>query len=75
MSMPKFDNVSVTKKANVFFDGKCVSHTVHFADGKLLRVDGDVVSGGDASGKAAQATPAAPSTAAKPSAPLPVVNQ
>lgn len=49
--------------------------TVHFADGKLLRVDGDVVSGGDASGKAAQSTPAAPSIAAKPSAPLPVVNQ
>jgi uncharacterized protein YaiE (UPF0345 family) len=32
--MSKFDNVSVTKKANVFFDGKCVSHTIHFADGK-----------------------------------------
>ena len=31
--MSKFDNVSVTKKANVYFDGKCVSHTVHFADG------------------------------------------
>jgi purine/pyrimidine-nucleoside phosphorylase len=29
----KFDNVSVTKKANVYFDGKCVSHTVHFPDG------------------------------------------
>ena len=28
--MAKFDNVSVTKKANVFFDGKCVSHTVLF---------------------------------------------
>ena len=31
--MSRFDNVSVTKKANVYFDGKCVSHTVHFADG------------------------------------------
>ena len=31
--MEKFDNVSVVKKANVYFDGKCVSHTVHFADG------------------------------------------
>jgi purine/pyrimidine-nucleoside phosphorylase len=31
--MTKFDNVSVTKKANVYFDGKCVSHTVHFGDG------------------------------------------
>ena len=29
----KIDNISVVKKANVFFDGKCVSHTVQFADG------------------------------------------
>ncbi len=29
----QFDNVSVIKKSNVFFDGKCVSHTVLFADG------------------------------------------
>ncbi|MES1982341.1 MAG: pyrimidine/purine nucleoside phosphorylase [Pseudomonadota bacterium] len=29
----KFDNVSVVKKANVFFDGQCVSHSVLFADG------------------------------------------
>ncbi|MEO6421564.1 MAG: pyrimidine/purine nucleoside phosphorylase [Candidatus Nitrotoga sp.] len=32
--MPQFDNVSVVKKANVFFDGKCVSHSVLFPDGK-----------------------------------------
>ena len=31
--MSKFDNVSVIKKANVYFDGKCVSHTIHFSDG------------------------------------------
>lgn len=31
--MTQFDNVSVVKKANLFFDGKCVSHTVLFADG------------------------------------------
>ena len=31
--MSQFDNVSVAKKANVYFDGKCVSHTVQFADG------------------------------------------
>lgn len=31
--MTQFDNVSVVKKANVYFDGKCVSHTVLFADG------------------------------------------
>ena len=31
--MPQFDNVSVLKQANVYFDGKCVSHTVVLADG------------------------------------------
>lgn len=29
----EFGNVSVIKKANVYFDGKCVSHSVRFADG------------------------------------------
>jgi uncharacterized protein YaiE (UPF0345 family) len=29
----QFDNVSVVKKANIYFDGKCVSHNVVFADG------------------------------------------
>ena len=29
----QFDQVSVVKKANIYFDGKCVSHTVIFADG------------------------------------------
>lgn len=29
----QFDNVSVIKKSNVYFDGKCVSHTVLLADG------------------------------------------
>ena len=29
----QFDNVAVVKKANIYFDGKCVSHTVLFADG------------------------------------------
>lgn len=29
----QFDGVSVIKKANVYFDGKCVSHTVTMADG------------------------------------------
>ena len=29
----QFDGVSVVKKGNVFFDGKCVSHSVLFADG------------------------------------------
>ena len=31
--MSQFENVCVTKKANVYFDGKCVSHSVQFADG------------------------------------------
>src|SRR5574343_5067 len=31
--MSQYDNVSVVKKANVYFDGKCVSHTVILADG------------------------------------------
>jgi uncharacterized protein YaiE (UPF0345 family) len=29
----QFDNVSVTKKSAIYFDGKCVSHTVLFSDG------------------------------------------
>lgn len=29
----QFDQVSVVTKANIYFDGKCVSHTVLFADG------------------------------------------
>ena len=33
MSQNQFDAVSVVKKANVYFDGKCVSHTVVLADG------------------------------------------
>lgn len=31
--MSQFDDVSVVKKANVYFDGRCVSHTVLFPDG------------------------------------------
>lgn len=31
--MSQFDNVSVIKQANVYFDGKCVSHTLIFSDG------------------------------------------
>lgn len=31
--MSQFDNVSVVKKANIYFDGQCVSHTVLFPDG------------------------------------------
>jgi purine/pyrimidine-nucleoside phosphorylase len=31
--MSQFDNVSVLKQGNVYFDGLCVSHTVILADG------------------------------------------
>ena len=31
--MTQFESVTVTKQANVYFDGKCVSHTLQFADG------------------------------------------
>lgn len=31
--MSQFDNVSVVKKSNIYFDGKCVSHSILFADG------------------------------------------
>ena len=40
----RFDNVSVGKKANVFFDGKCVSHSVFFPDGTRKTV-GVIMSG------------------------------
>jgi uncharacterized protein YaiE (UPF0345 family) len=33
MNSSQFDNVSVVKQANVYFDGKCISHTVLLADG------------------------------------------
>ena len=32
-SMSQFNNVSVVVKANVYFDGKCVSHSITLADG------------------------------------------
>jgi len=36
--MSQFDNVSVIKQANVYFDGKCVSHTLIFPDGSRKSV-------------------------------------
>jgi hypothetical protein len=36
--MSQFDNVAVLKQANVYFDGKCVSHAVQFADGSKKSV-------------------------------------
>jgi len=31
--MPSFPNVTVDAKANIYFDGRVVSHTLHFPDG------------------------------------------
>jgi purine/pyrimidine-nucleoside phosphorylase len=33
MTTDKFDGVAVATKANVYFDGKCVSHGITLADG------------------------------------------
>ena len=33
MTTDKIDNISVTTQASVYFDGKCVSHGITFADG------------------------------------------
>lgn len=34
MTETQFNHVSVEKKANIYFEGRCMSHTVLFADGK-----------------------------------------
>ncbi|KVW95661.1 pyrimidine/purine nucleoside phosphorylase [Thiobacillus denitrificans] len=36
--MSQFDNVAVIKQANVYFDGKCVSHSITLADGSKKSV-------------------------------------
>jgi uncharacterized protein YaiE (UPF0345 family) len=36
--MSQFENVSVVKMANVYFEGKCVSHTVVLHDGSRKSV-------------------------------------
>ena len=33
MTTDKFEGVTVTTRANVYFDGKCVSHSIQLADG------------------------------------------
>lgn len=33
--MTQFSNITLTKKANVYFDGKVTSRTVEFADGSI----------------------------------------
>lgn len=50
--MSQFDNVSVVKKANIYFDGKVSSRTVLFADGTRktlgLMAEGDYTFGTEA---------------------------
>ena len=38
MTTEKIDGVSVTTQASVYFDGKCVSHTLTFPDGSRKSV-------------------------------------
>lgn len=38
MTTEQFDGVSVATKANVYFDGKCVSHSITLADGSKKSV-------------------------------------
>lgn len=33
--MARFENVAITRKANIYFDGKVTSRSVHFPDGSL----------------------------------------
>ena len=33
MTTEKIDNISVATQANVYFDGKCISHNITLADG------------------------------------------
>ncbi|RYZ92518.1 MAG: DUF1255 family protein, partial [Moraxellaceae bacterium] len=38
MNPAQFNQVTVIKKANIYFDGKCISHTVQFDDGSKKTV-------------------------------------
>ena len=38
MTTEKIDGVSVTTHANVYFDGKCISHNLTLSDGTKLSV-------------------------------------
>ena len=38
MTTEKIDNISVQTQANVYFDGKCISHNVTLADGSKKSV-------------------------------------
>ena len=36
MTTEHIDGVSVATKASVYFDGKCISHTITYPDGRKL---------------------------------------
>jgi uncharacterized protein YaiE (UPF0345 family) len=36
--MSEFNNVRLVKKSNIYFDGKCVSHTLYLEDGSRKTV-------------------------------------
>ena len=38
MTTEKIDNISVATKANVYFDGKCISHNITYPDGSKKSV-------------------------------------
>ena len=38
MTTDKIDNISVTTQANVYFDGKCISHGITYLDGSKKSV-------------------------------------
>jgi len=42
MSTETLSGVSVATRANVYFDGKCVSHSVTQADGRKVSVHNEV---------------------------------
>lgn len=50
--MSEFSNVTVTREANIYFEGKVTSRTVHFADGSKktlgIMLPGDYEFGTDA---------------------------
>lgn len=38
MNPAQFDQVTVIKKSNIYFNGKCISHTIQFDDGSKKTV-------------------------------------
>jgi uncharacterized protein YaiE (UPF0345 family) len=38
MTTSSIENITITTQANIYFDGKCVSHSITFADGSKKTV-------------------------------------